>query len=66
MRMRALNPPRRHRTDRDSHFLRACHLGVGRERGTRAALMMAAFITAYAFGIGILMNFTFRFFSVTL
>lgn len=37
-----------------------------RERGTRTALAVALFITVYAFGIGIVMNAAFRFFSVTL
>ncbi|MGZ5494885.1 MAG: nucleoside recognition domain-containing protein, partial [Thermoanaerobaculia bacterium] len=37
-----------------------------RERGTRVAIAMAVFITAYAFGMGILMNAAFKLFSVTL
>jgi ferrous iron transport protein B len=37
-----------------------------RERGKRAALAIATFITVYAFGIGALLNFTFRLFDVRL
>ncbi len=37
-----------------------------RERGTRAALLIAAFIVTYAFGIGIVLNASFRFFAVVL
>jgi ferrous iron transport protein B len=37
-----------------------------RERGMRTALAISAFIIAYAFGIGVVMNAAFRFFSVTL
>jgi ferrous iron transport protein B len=37
-----------------------------RERGMRSALAIAGFIVVYAFGIGLLMNAAFRFFSVTL
>jgi ferrous iron transport protein B len=37
-----------------------------RERGTRSALVIAAFIVTYAFGIGIAMNYAFKLFSVTL
>jgi ferrous iron transport protein B len=37
-----------------------------RERGTRSALLISAFIITYAFGIGIAMNYAFRFFAVTL
>jgi ferrous iron transport protein B len=37
-----------------------------RERGTRSALAIAAFIVTYAFGIGIAMNYAFKVFSVTL
>jgi len=37
-----------------------------RERGKRAALAIATFITVYAFGVGALLNFTFRLFGVRL
>jgi ferrous iron transport protein B len=37
-----------------------------RERGTRAALVIAAFIVTYAFGIGIVLNASLRFFAVVL
>ncbi len=37
-----------------------------RERGTRAALAIAAFIVVYSFGIGALMHAAFRYFSVML
>ncbi|MEA2490510.1 MAG: ferrous iron transport protein, partial [Acidobacteriota bacterium] len=37
-----------------------------RERGKRAALAIAAFITVYAFGIGAVMHAMFRLFAVRL
>jgi ferrous iron transport protein B len=37
-----------------------------REHGKRVALVIAAFITLYAFGVGALLNAAFRFFGVTL